>query len=161
MENTPDKNIEPTQEAQDPGRRRLLKALAAGGVVTAASMVPGKWSSPVLKSGVLPAHAQVTPTFVIRCSSSDPILDEIITLIFGATVRDIPPVGTALVATLDTNPPQTQTQNTDANGEVSFSMNVNYGDFQGPIIATVTFQDTQTFGDSFCQSTFTIPNGVN
>ncbi len=43
------------------GRRQLLKALAAaGGAVTAASMLPGKWSKPVIEAGVLPAHAQTS-----------------------------------------------------------------------------------------------------
>ena len=158
MENTPEKKVEPTQEVPSPGRRRLLKALAAGGVVTAASMVPGKWSSPVLKSGVLPAHAQVTPNYMIRCSGDDPILDEIITLNFGATVSPIPPVGTALVAVLDTTPSQNQTRNTDVNGEVAFNMNVNFGDFQGPITATISFQNPQL--GSPCQVLFTIPNGA-
>jgi hypothetical protein len=45
------------------GRRQLLKALGAtGGAVAASSMLPGKWAKPVIEAGVLPAHAQVTPT---------------------------------------------------------------------------------------------------
>jgi hypothetical protein len=44
-------------------RRRLLKALvAAGGATAAASLLPGKWSKPLAKVGVLPAHAQISPT---------------------------------------------------------------------------------------------------
>lgn len=41
------------------GRRQLLKALAAaGGAVTAASVIPGEWAKPVIEAGLLPAHAQ-------------------------------------------------------------------------------------------------------
>jgi hypothetical protein len=44
------------------GRRQLLKALAAtGGAVAASSLLPGKWTKPVIEAGVLPAHAQVSP----------------------------------------------------------------------------------------------------
>ena len=43
-------------------RRRLLKALiAAGGATAAATMLPGKWSKPLVEVGVLPAHAQISP----------------------------------------------------------------------------------------------------
>lgn len=43
------------------GRRELLKALAAtGGAVTAASLLPGAWTKPVIEAGVLPAHAAVS-----------------------------------------------------------------------------------------------------
>jgi hypothetical protein len=52
---------EATQETL--GRRQLLKALAAtGGAAAAASLLPGKWAKPVVEAGVLPAHAQVSPT---------------------------------------------------------------------------------------------------
>lgn len=44
------------------GRRELLKALmAASGAVTAASLVPGEWTKPVVEAGLLPAHAQGSP----------------------------------------------------------------------------------------------------
>ncbi len=48
------------------GRRRLLTMLAASGGAIAASMVlPGKWVKPVVDWGVLPVHAQVSPTIVL------------------------------------------------------------------------------------------------
>jgi len=51
-EETPEKTL---------GRRALLKALAAaGGAVTASSLLPGEWAKPVVEVGVLPAHAQVS-----------------------------------------------------------------------------------------------------
>ena len=42
-------------------RRDALKiALAAGGGITAAAFLPQKWTDPVVKSGVLPVHAQTS-----------------------------------------------------------------------------------------------------
>ena len=42
-------------------RRRLVRALVASGLAAAGSMLPNRWSSPVVEVGVLPAHAQVSP----------------------------------------------------------------------------------------------------
>jgi len=43
-------------------RRRLLKIVATTGGATAAStLLPTKWTKPVVEVGLLPAHAQVTP----------------------------------------------------------------------------------------------------
>ena len=42
-------------------RRRLLKAiLAAGGAVTAATLLPSEWTAPLVEVGELPVHAQVS-----------------------------------------------------------------------------------------------------
>jgi len=44
-------------------RRKLLKALAAtSGAVVASQILPGQWMKPMIESGVLPAHAQGSPT---------------------------------------------------------------------------------------------------
>jgi hypothetical protein len=57
-------NISSTEEQPEPGivgRRELLKALTAtGGAVTAAALLPGKWTRPVVEVGLLPAHAQTS-----------------------------------------------------------------------------------------------------
>jgi len=46
-------------------RRKMLKtALAAGGAITAAAFLEGKWLKPVVKTGILPVHAQSTCPFV-------------------------------------------------------------------------------------------------
>lgn len=46
-------------------RRDALKiALAAGGGITAAAFLPQKWTDPVVKSGVLPVHAQTSGGFM-------------------------------------------------------------------------------------------------
>jgi hypothetical protein len=47
-------------------RREALKALtAAGGAVLAGAMLPDKWAKPLVGSGVLPAHAQASRSFII------------------------------------------------------------------------------------------------
>lgn len=57
------------RQVVDEGRRKLLKALAAtGGAVTATSLLPDKWAKPVVDVGVLPAHAQVSPTLTVGVS---------------------------------------------------------------------------------------------
>ena len=57
-------NIVSTEETKL-GRRDLLKALAAtSGAVAAASVLPGRWTQPIIESGVLPAHAQGSPVTV-------------------------------------------------------------------------------------------------
>ena len=48
-------------------RRELLKLLAAtGGAIAGSSILPNKWTRPLVETGVLPAHAQIselpTPT---------------------------------------------------------------------------------------------------
>ena len=53
------------------GRRQLLKAIAAtGGAVAASSLLPGEWAKPVVEVGVLPAHAQVSVTYIALCDST-------------------------------------------------------------------------------------------
>ena len=165
MEKTPDKKVEPSQEVQDPGRRRLLKALAAGGVVTAVSMVPGKWSSPVLKSGVLPAHAQVTPgRFSVVCNPIWSITpnDGFTTFDFSATAFEngSPLVNVALDATLAVGGASpSETQSTNGQGVAIFSIMVNDNDISQTPVATVTFNDQQTYGTASCQIVFEL-NGV-
>ena len=43
-------------------RREMLKkgALAAGGAITAAAFLDGKWLKPIVKTGILPVHAQAS-----------------------------------------------------------------------------------------------------
>ncbi|MCJ7648283.1 MAG: hypothetical protein MUP85_06695 [Candidatus Lokiarchaeota archaeon] len=46
-------------------RRKMLKSvLAAGGAITAAAFLDGKWLKPVVKTGILPVHAQASCPFV-------------------------------------------------------------------------------------------------
>ena len=52
-------SVEQTEEAIS--RRRLIKVLlATGGAVAASTLMPANWTKPVVESGVLPAHAQVS-----------------------------------------------------------------------------------------------------
>ena len=41
-------------------RRRLIQAIAAGGIVSSSAVAPTKWSSPVVKSVIVPAHGATT-----------------------------------------------------------------------------------------------------
>ena len=54
---------EKTSNSHKPiNRREMLKkgALAASGAITAAAFLDGKWLKPVVKTGVLPVHAQAS-----------------------------------------------------------------------------------------------------
>ena len=47
-------------------RRDALKILVAtGGAIAASSLIPGRWTKPVVETGVLPAHAQVSGEVVL------------------------------------------------------------------------------------------------
>jgi hypothetical protein len=47
-------------------RRRLLSAIVAGGA--ASTLLPQKWSKPVVDSVMLPAHAQMSPGALVACT---------------------------------------------------------------------------------------------
>lgn len=47
-------------------RRKLLGAIAAGGAAT--TLLPQKWSKPVVDSVMLPAHAQMSPGALVDCT---------------------------------------------------------------------------------------------
>jgi hypothetical protein len=52
-----------TSNSQKPiNRREMLKksTLATGGAITAAAFLDGKWVKPIVKTGVLPEHAQAS-----------------------------------------------------------------------------------------------------
>ena len=52
-------------------RRKALKAIGVGGVL--AGTIPASWTKPVVKSVILPAHAQTSPAPPAPdCSSSGP-----------------------------------------------------------------------------------------
>ena len=168
MENTPNDKADNSPEVQNPSRRRLLKFLAAGGAVTAVSLLPGKWSSPSVKTGVLPAHAQVTPTptpipdeYEVRCSPEWDFGESNlgVILIFSATAWNITDnvtvAGVDLVGTLNIDglsiPPQTQT--TDAQGVATFAIEV-IGDVSiSGASATVEFSNQALYGSDFCTTT--------
>ncbi len=56
-------------------RRQLLKTIiAAGGAITASTLLPGEWTDPLIEVGVLPAHAQgsINPCAIPPLPNSDP-----------------------------------------------------------------------------------------
>ena len=55
----------PEKESSTIDRRKMLKTtLALGGAITAAAFLEGKWLKPVVKSGILPVHAQSSCAFI-------------------------------------------------------------------------------------------------
>jgi hypothetical protein len=51
-------------------RRQALKViLAAGGSITAVAFLPEKWLKPVIRTGVLPVHAQTSDQWLVDVSS--------------------------------------------------------------------------------------------
>lgn len=144
-------------------RRQLIKMLAAGGAVTAASMVPGKWSSPAVKTGVLPAHAQVTQTFNLTCPADSQISinagnDAVV--MTTVMVSPTPPTGTVLNAAYTTSfgASASGQASTDANGEASFSETFTAGQFVdgSTVTVAITFDNQNSFGSGRCATTYTI-----
>jgi hypothetical protein len=159
------------------GRRQLLKALAAtSGAVAASSMLPGKWARPVIEAGVLPAHAQVTPTptsepqptevplrYLAVCDSLpgggdltafDNVIQQIqpyIVIVSGTgPLQNITTTMTATAVTgplPDFNPPLPQTVTTNASGRAIFN----------DLFVTPTGQGGQSF---YLVFDFAVPSGT-
>ncbi|HSG16017.1 MAG TPA: twin-arginine translocation signal domain-containing protein [Anaerolineae bacterium] len=157
---SPDK-IEETLEVKNPDRRKLLKLLAAGGAVTAVSMLPGKWSSPVVKSGVLPAHAQATPgRYEVECNQQPDLefSDAGVTFFISATATDIvanqPLNGVTLTATITTLvQPHTDSKPTNApDGIAQFVIAIPSGELGSATTATVEFDNQALYGTDSCST---------
>ena len=84
-------------------RREMLKkgALAAGGAITAAAFLDGKWLKPIVKTGVLPVHAQAsmcaeydfTPVFTYQLNGNIAFVGTGIVFELGVNVVPVPPNG--------------------------------------------------------------------
>ncbi len=74
MERSIDNDVSEGHQEQESAvdRRQLLKAIiAAGGAVAASTLLSSRWVKPIIKTGVLPAHAQGSyPTPSITPSST-------------------------------------------------------------------------------------------
>ncbi len=55
----------PDKKNDQLSRRQALKTIAALTGAVTLSTLPGKWSSPVLKAGALPVHAQTSPNTLV------------------------------------------------------------------------------------------------
>lgn len=57
-------------QQRHPSRRKLLKAMGLGGAAVGGSkLLPDPWTRPLVKSVVLPAHAQTSPAPLVSFSS--------------------------------------------------------------------------------------------
>ncbi|HUS94341.1 MAG TPA: twin-arginine translocation signal domain-containing protein [Patescibacteria group bacterium] len=164
MDNTHEDKVTASTKVENPGRRRLLKFLAAGGAVTAVSMLPGKWSSPSLKTGVLPAHAQVTPgRFEVRCNPQYGIDEDEGGVIYNLsatawdTISNLAVPGVSLTASIPTSQgDETDTAITDANGVADFQVTVAFNETVTG--ATVTFTNQNVYGTDSCTIDLNIPS---
>lgn len=164
-ENNPEKTI---------GRRQLLKAIAAaGGAVTAASVVPGQWAKPVIEAGMLPAHAQssfnltaVITNAGIGITGEGTSADELEVTITvtpaqaGISITDQFTVGNFL---------EVGPQTTDGSGQAIFTyflcdvfaQNVaGQGVTSGPFTIKYTFTDQATYGSASDTVSGTFDPGV-
>ena len=55
----------PDKKTDQLSRRQALKTITALTGAVTLSTLPGKWSSPVLKAGALPVHAQTSPNTLV------------------------------------------------------------------------------------------------
>jgi hypothetical protein len=55
----------PDKKPDQLSRRQALKTIAALTGAVTLSTLPGKWSSPILKAGALPVHAQTSPDTLV------------------------------------------------------------------------------------------------
>ena len=149
-------------------RRRLLQAIAAaGGAVTASTLLPGEWLKPVVEAGVLPAHAQVTGVvYTIRGVTNPPAgpqgfcnLPQDFFVVVSATISPVPPVGSIVSFTITTDctlapPPLSGSAPTDASGTATFNRTFTitaYGPGPGSSTIVISF----TFGASTFDATYT------
>jgi hypothetical protein len=86
------------ESIQNLPRRKLLKGMVAGGSgVSALVVIPERWTSPIVNSVILPAHAETSILVPESCEHSsttiDPLveegLDDILIVYDGATSCDI------------------------------------------------------------------------
>ena len=158
-------------ERKQLGRRKLVKALGAGGT----GVLVSQWSKPIVDSVILPLHAQASPppppppVFTIECSAEseggkegEAVCSDGKIINIRATVSPIPPVGTEIQCDPSTDDPNHPTGPgaigvTDAAGNTSiaeldllqgFSPEIAPG---STLTLTFKFVDQQTFGTNTCE----------
>jgi hypothetical protein len=158
-------------------RRGALKSLTLGiGTVASLKTIPATWTRPIVDGVILPAHAQLSEPFaIVACSAESQNgapegqafqtgAEALINI--SATVSPIPPVGTLirLIPTHD-DPGQgsylEQVEPTDASGVADGFISLGFPNADPFELGTVftlrfEFDDTATFGDSFCEISFTV-----
>lgn len=78
---------DPCPPLDRPRRRRLLQAITAAGVTSAA--LPDRWNRPVVDSVLLPAHAQATPVDVcaLTCTQAQQETWQLVRNILGSAIQ--------------------------------------------------------------------------
>jgi hypothetical protein len=128
-------------------RRDAMKILAAAAGATALANLPGKWVTPDLEVGILPAHAQTSVgLYTLAAGQSDPNANFCFSLVSTAVISPVA-AGISLhyVITLSpglaiTSPAAlTGTVPTDASGTASLSIDVNINTFNVDSTVSVTW----------------------
>jgi len=79
---------EPSAGLDSCKRRKLLSSIAAGGA--AVSLLPQKWSKPVVDSVLLPAHAQMSPGALVACTVTGYLVSGTLSLSQSSTSFNVP-----------------------------------------------------------------------
>ncbi len=103
-------NLQQNKEVTvDRQRRTIIRKLAVGSAaLTCCSVIPAKWTTPLLEFGALPAHA----------TTSAPTAQEIIKQIEDQIAAAQQPAATETVATTAASSPYTRTKKIDQSGEI-------------------------------------------
>jgi hypothetical protein len=103
-------------------RRELLKILSAGGGALAASaFLPAKWVKPLIKVGVLPAHAQASMYTITATGATNDGMDVTLTVTISPAIPGIPmQAAVALSMGFGTPVNTVLTGNTTATGTATF-----------------------------------------
>jgi hypothetical protein len=128
-------------------RRDAIKVLAAAAGATALANLPGKWDTPDLEIGVLPAHAQTSGgIYTLAAGQSDPNANFCFSLVSTAVISPVAAgIPLRYVITLSpglaiTSPAaSTGTVSTDGSGTSSMSIDVDINTFNVGSTVSVTW----------------------
>lgn len=140
MEKPADNGVIVPEEPQEEtpaivSRRRLLKSLViSGGAVAGLTMLPEKWTRPVVEAGELSVHAEASPA--LRISDLTLFYDNHV----GATPNG--PLGSGQFDFEDyyagVDDTATLHARISSNGTLSFDSDLSAGGIDGPVSATIT-----------------------
>jgi hypothetical protein len=140
-----------------PARRRLLRAVTAGAI--GASALPSRWTTPVVNSVVLPAHAAATACPVqIRSTFTDETARSL--GVFDSADKEVASVccDSPLEINLADLPPGTYTVSMGAANGISTTLQVTTCTSTCSI--TKELDGGQENGRGVVMATFTVPDGI-